>query len=57
MFGDPHFQTLDGRNFTFNGIGEYILVQTPTLIGLDVQARLEAFSSNVTGTVVSNILW
>ena len=56
MFGEPHLQTLDGRNFTFNGIGEYILVQTPTSIGLDVQARLEAFSSNVTGTVISNIV-
>lgn len=27
-FGDPHFFTLDGGNYTFNGVGEYILVQT-----------------------------
>ncbi len=55
MFGEPHLLTLDHRNFTFNGIGEYILVHTPSLVGFDVQARLEAFSSNVTGTVISNI--
>lgn len=25
-FGDPHIQTLDGGNYTFNGIGEYTIV-------------------------------
>ena len=25
-FGDPHCQTLDGGNYTFNGIGEYTIV-------------------------------
>ncbi|XP_033122638.1 uncharacterized protein LOC117121521, partial [Anneissia japonica] len=25
MFGDPHMTTLDGYDYTFNGIGEYIL--------------------------------
>lgn len=48
--------TLDGNNFTFNGIGEYILVHTPATKGLDVQARLERLSSNVTGTVMTNIV-
>ena len=23
MFGDPHFVTLDGKNYTFNGCGWY----------------------------------
>ena len=55
-FGDPHFQTLDRRNYTFNGIGEYSLVSTPESVGFDVQARLEAFSSNVTGSVISNVV-
>ena len=27
MFGDPHIQTLDGRTYTFNGHGEYILLK------------------------------
>ncbi|XP_077993150.1 uncharacterized protein LOC144447118 [Glandiceps talaboti] len=26
MFGDPHLVTLDGANYTFNGLGEYTLV-------------------------------
>ena len=25
--GDPHFNTLDGRRYTFNGLGEYIMLQ------------------------------
>ena len=25
-FGDPHIKTLDGGNYTFNGIGEYTIV-------------------------------
>lgn len=27
MFGDPHIRTLDGQEFTFNGHGEYTLIQ------------------------------
>ena len=27
MWGDPHITTLDGRTYTFNGWGEYILLQ------------------------------
>ena len=56
MFGEPHLLTLDRRNFTFNGIGEYILIHTPASLGVDLQARLEAFSSNVSGTVITNIV-
>ena len=26
MWGDPHFQSLDGKVFTFNGIGEYTMM-------------------------------
>lgn len=26
FFGDPHFTTLDGQNFTFNGLGEYTML-------------------------------
>ncbi|WAR24056.1 MUC4-like protein, partial [Mya arenaria] len=30
FWGDPHFQTLDGMNFTFNGLGEFTLLQIET---------------------------
>lgn len=26
FFGDPHMRTLDGYDYTFNGLGEYVLV-------------------------------
>ncbi len=29
MYGDPHIVTLDGYKYTFNGRGEFILIQTP----------------------------
>uniref|UniRef100_F6WA41 Sushi domain containing 2 n=1 Tax=Monodelphis domestica TaxID=13616 RepID=F6WA41_MONDO len=43
-FGDPHFVTFDGVSFTFNGRGEYVLVQSE-LPQLLVQARTRAASS------------
>ena len=27
MYGDPHIVTLDGLKYTFNGLGEYVLIQ------------------------------
>ncbi|KAI1901062.1 hypothetical protein AGOR_G00056270 [Albula goreensis] len=39
-FGDPHFITFDGSNYTFNGKGEYHLVSAPEK-GLHVQGRTE----------------
>lgn len=46
---------MDNQNFTFNGVGEYVLLDTPTALGFKVQARLQPFSSNITGTVISAI--
>ncbi|EDV26971.1 uncharacterized protein TRIADDRAFT_54443 [Trichoplax adhaerens] len=28
FWGDPHIRTLDGNQYTFNGLGEYVLLQT-----------------------------
>ncbi|XP_055346501.1 uncharacterized protein LOC129593987 [Paramacrobiotus metropolitanus] len=36
-FGDPHIQTYDGLKYTFNGLGEYVVVQVPGVI--TVQGR------------------
>ena len=38
-FGDPHFDTFDGLRYTFNGKGEFWLVQT-TDDSVNVQVRL-----------------
>ncbi|XP_053395361.1 uncharacterized protein LOC123523940 isoform X4 [Mercenaria mercenaria] len=37
-WGDPHFRTLDGNNYTFNGLGEYILLEIEDH-GFILQAR------------------
>lgn len=39
-FGDPHFFTFDGLNFTFKGQGEYTLVESD-LTSLRVQGRAQ----------------
>ncbi|XP_075424181.1 sushi domain-containing protein 2 isoform X2 [Ascaphus truei] len=39
-FGDPHFITIDGTNFTFKGRGEYTLV-TSTHQSLTIQGRTQ----------------
>ncbi|XP_060570647.1 fibrillin-2-like isoform X2 [Ruditapes philippinarum] len=42
FWGDPHFATLDGLNFTFNGIGEFVLLHVSTEnITFDLQARTD----------------
>ncbi|XP_061442802.1 sushi domain-containing protein 2 isoform X2 [Rhineura floridana] len=37
-FGDPHFITFDGTNFTFKGLGEYTVLES-SLTSLRVQGR------------------
>ena len=42
VYGDPHFITYDGSNFTFNGKGEFTLTHVDTPVHkLDIQARFE----------------
>ncbi|XP_077984839.1 sushi domain-containing protein 2-like [Glandiceps talaboti] len=45
--GDPHFITLDGLEYTFNGHGEFTLVQTPNDTFV-MQARMEELKSGNT---------
>lgn len=56
MFGDPHFTTIDNVNFTFNGIGEYMMVRTAPSLDFHVQGRLQKFEATVDGTVLSAVV-
>ena len=49
-FGDPHITTLDGKEYTFNGWGEYTMVKIRTSnVIFDLQARTDlATTSNGT---------
>lgn len=53
MFGDPHFVSIDNNNFTFNGIGEYLLLESSSN-ELTIQSRLEQFE-NTRASVMSAI--
>ncbi|XP_052236237.1 uncharacterized protein LOC127848005 isoform X4 [Dreissena polymorpha] len=42
FWGDPHMSTLDGMNYTFNGLGEYVLLSIETShVTFSLQARTE----------------
>ena len=56
FFGDPHIRTLDGFQYTFNGLGEYTLIETThgnfTLQGRTAKAR-DANGTETDATVFS----
>ena len=37
-WGDPHFTTIDGHTYTFNGLGEYVLLRIDS-INFQMQGR------------------
>ncbi|CAD5120106.1 DgyrCDS8684 [Dimorphilus gyrociliatus] len=45
-FGDPHVQTLDAFTYTFNGLGEYSLIEADEF---DIQARTYRVTNENTG--------
>jgi len=48
FWGDPHFTTLDNFTYTFNGLGEYVLLRAPGE-NVEFQARTTLVpSSNAT---------
>ncbi|XP_054936498.1 sushi domain-containing protein 2 isoform X3 [Physeter macrocephalus] len=52
-FGDPHFVTFDGTNFTFNGRGEYVLLEasgTDLRVHARAQTRMTPEGSQDRGT-------
>ncbi|KAK2160812.1 hypothetical protein NP493_1626g00009 [Ridgeia piscesae] len=56
FYGDPHIRTLDGFQYTFNGLGEYTLLETThgnfTLQGRTAKAR-DANGTETDATVFS----
>ena len=50
LWGDPHFVTLDGRNYTFNGLGEYTMVNAKNG-HFELQARTKLAKGGGTATV------
>lgn len=59
VYGDPHIVTLDGFKYTFNGLGEFVLIETSddsfTLQGRMVQA-LDDDGTPISATVFSAIV-
>ncbi|KAJ6640082.1 Protein mesh [Pseudolycoriella hygida] len=56
-FGDPHFMTFDNLQYTFNGMGEFVLVRVNDgKQRLDVQGRFEQVHRNFHGPVMATQL-
>lgn len=52
-WGDPHLESVDGLNFTFNGLGEYVLLQS-TANEVIIQARFIKYE-DTNATVLSAV--
>ncbi|XP_068682562.1 uncharacterized protein [Montipora foliosa] len=50
VFGDPHLVTLDGKNYTFNGLGEYVMIDVKKSF-FQLQARTKLAKGGGTATV------
>lgn len=51
FWGDPHFKTLDGGNFTFNGLGEYVMIDAQNGT-FQLQARTSLAQGNSTTATI-----
>ncbi|XP_078368612.1 mucin-like protein [Oculina patagonica] len=47
IWGDPHIKTLDGGNYTFNGLGEYVMIDAQNG-AFQLQARTKLAQGNST---------
>ncbi|XP_060531406.1 protein mesh isoform X2 [Cylas formicarius] len=52
VYGDPHIVTFDDVDYTFNGLGEFVLVKSRVrLDNIEVQGRFEQMDPNLYGEV------
>ena len=51
FWGDPHFKTLDGGNYTFNGLGEYVMIDAQNGT-FQLQARTNLAQGNSTTATI-----
>ena len=51
FWGDPHFKTLDGGNYTFNGLGEYVMIDAQNAT-FQLQARTGLAQGNSTTATI-----
>ena len=51
-WGDPHITTIDGRRYTFNGLGEYVLLRTNSG-DLEFQGRTKLAGDDTNATIFS----
>lgn len=55
VFGDPHFITFDGVNYSFNGKGEYTLVKS-NRTELAIQGRTEPVNGTINATIMTSVV-
>ena len=54
IYGDPHFITLDDLEYTFNGIGEYVLVRTKFVsVPFELLGRTNVFPGAPDATILT----
>ena len=51
FWGDPHFKTLDGGNYTFNGLGEFVMIDAQNGT-FQLQARTSLAQGNSTTATI-----
>ena len=57
-YGDPHFITLDGKQYTFNGLGEYTLLDaldSEFVIQIQTKQAVDQNGRNLEASVISAI--
>lgn len=57
VFGDPHISTFAGKRYTFNGLGDFVLVRRTSLSQpIEVQGRFDVMPDNTQGHVMATRL-